>query len=346
VNRIVFTVLALSTVLVAAVPARADSSLSDAIAALKHARVYVAPDAEGATPETAKDLSSLLDDGDHIVIVMLPESAAPADDNLQPLIEQIEQGISGKHIVALAAGNSLADAGSNLLPNGVAKDQMNRASEAATSPQEALATFIGNMHDWLGQNPDAIATAARKVKAHDPSDGSGAVVIAALAAMGSLLCALGAFYVVRKKNQVTPPWDDFSDAPPDVQKQLRRVKELHGKITDPQARSLVEQVCGDTNEYYKSGSDRLDEDPVVSDLLRNLVGVLNSYLRVQNHIREGKQRYYLPENANEVLLRHLRAIGYFAEYIRSSVARNVAMELEGFQFNDDVLRYASTPDPE
>jgi hypothetical protein len=336
--RIVPAVLAVAVGLLVTTPAHADT-IDDAVANLKDAPVYVAPGTEGTNSETAKDITQQLNDNDQIVVVMLPADAAPTDGNIFPLIRHINSSIGGKKIVALSTGQLIAS-DSELLPPGTASDLMERAMRVSTSIAEAHKTFIRNVHIWVNQHPEAVTTPASRAQPKNDTSGGGLLWVGLI---GAVVTTAFAVYALFKRLTSPSRWDDFSSSPPDVRRELERVKEQRNKVRSPEMRELIDRVCRDTNTYYKRGHQHLKEDSVVTDLLKNLQGVLKSYLQVQTDIQENNKHFYLPDDANTVLSRHHKPVEDFAEYIRQSIRRGIAMDLEGFQFNADILNFTRSP---
>src|SRR3712207_6309047 len=82
-------------------PAQAQSTIDKAVAALKDAPVYVATDAEEDSSSTTDELTRQLNDGDNIVIVMLPEGSGDHDQ----LAGEVNEATGRKHIIGLSVGD-------------------------------------------------------------------------------------------------------------------------------------------------------------------------------------------------------------------------------------------------
>jgi hypothetical protein len=103
--RLALTVLVAVSIFMVATPAHADT-IDDAAAALKHASVYVATGADVDSSDTAGHLKKQLNDGDNVVIAMLP---ADAGDPVAAA-SKIEAATGHKYIVAVTIGNQTATA--------------------------------------------------------------------------------------------------------------------------------------------------------------------------------------------------------------------------------------------
>jgi hypothetical protein len=313
-----------------ATPAHADT-IDDAAAALKHASVYVATGADVDSSDTAGHLKKQLNDGDNVVIAMLP---ADAGDPVAAA-SKIEAATGHKYIVAVTIGNQTATA-SDVMDTDVTQDLMSRAASVSTSTTETMVTFIQNVHSWQAQHPKAKASNPASKK----DDGTALYVL-----VGVLVLLVGAAVVIiRILRPRVRQWDDFSSAPTDVRRKLQSIRSQREKITDPQMGLLVERICRDTNEYYRRSNTKFDEDSGVTDLLRNVGEVLRSYIQVQEDIRQGQSYYYAPDNPRDLLQQHYDGIADFAEFIRQGIRRGIALRLEDFSFNNDMLRTVRNPD--
>lgn len=132
----------------------------NAIEALKTSNVYVAPGTPGTSSSTLSELSSYLTPDDNIVLVMLPADAAN-DTDAQTIAKKISEGLSNQKTVGLAVGD-LVVGYSQILPKGVASDQMIYARSVSNSSTTALFTFSRNIKIWLNQHPQPTPTPSPK----------------------------------------------------------------------------------------------------------------------------------------------------------------------------------------
>jgi hypothetical protein len=156
-RRLIAVALGLFVALSVAIPASAATSVDTIVGALQKAPVFVVDGTEGTTSDTAAALTGKLDDGDNIVIVMLPADETLSVEDVNALAQKISNGLKDERIVGIAVGAQFAGAAS-MLPTGTANDLMNRADTVSTSSVETLITFIRNVHDWQRSNPDYIPT--------------------------------------------------------------------------------------------------------------------------------------------------------------------------------------------
>jgi len=131
--------------------------VSDAIEALQHSNVYVAPGTPGTNSETSDQLKTFLGSSDNIVLIMLPPDALTGTD-LTSIAQKISAGLDDRKTIGLAVGRDVIGF-SPILPTGIASDKMSRAKSVSNDPITALITFTQNVHLWLVDNPQPIPTA-------------------------------------------------------------------------------------------------------------------------------------------------------------------------------------------
>jgi hypothetical protein len=317
--------LALVIALLVAIPAHADNSLDDAVAALKDAPVYVAPGTEGTSPTTASDLMDLLRDGDNIAIVMLPASAGDPGS----AAGKIDQATGHKRIVAVSVDNNLA-ASSGIMPSGKAADLLARAVNVSTNPVETLQTFIRNVHSWQAQHPQAPASKpTQKDKGGPPL-----VPIILVVVLATVLGFFAARQLLQPRSYDTAEGPiRFQSSPDKVRDILRDIMERRAEVNDGELGSIIEQACQDTEQYFRRNSDPSKRDEDTTTFVNHLKGVRNvlvQYLDIQNN-----RRYY--DDPEGLMQQGYDAIDGFAAFVLQSNKRGRRDELTEFRVDTQIL---------
>lgn len=328
-------VFAVLVTLVAAAPAYAGAYLDEAVAALKSAPVFVAAGTEGTNPNTAIGLKGQLNDGDNIVIAMLPEKAASEFGGEAQTFAQLLDDVTGKqHIVIVSIGDDVA-ASTRLLPEGVAADQLNRAASVSTSTQETIVTFIRNVHSWQSAHPEEVAK--RQPESEKGEEIPWDLVILSCASLFSLISTLLVVVSVRRRGRRQPADPKIKLRSPDqLRDELRGILDRRAQIRDQALRETITRLVQDTEELFKRL--RANAKPAAVDEattnfeshLQSLLSVLDQYIDVQNN-----PRYY--EHPADALHDGREAIDGFAEYALNSARRAGRQNLTAFRVNTKIL---------
>jgi hypothetical protein len=318
------------TGLTLATPAQA-ATIDDAVAALKDAPVYVADGVSGTSPTTANELTAKLNDGDNIAIVMLP---ADAGDPSQ-LAAQIDQATGHKRVIGVSVGDQL-EAAAAVMPLGVAADLMSRAQSVSTSTIETLSTYIRNVHNWQDQHPHEQASKPTK-----KDDGLPLVlfVVVFLAALGSVVCVIGAIRKASRQPGAERVDAKFKASPDKVRDLLKSIMDLRPQVRDPDLVSIIETACQDTEEYFKRSATKgkeNDDTVVFTNHLQSVRGVLVQYIDIQTNPRFYEDRD-IPNNPQKLLRQGYDAVQGFAVFVEDSIRRGRRSELTAFQVDTKIL---------
>jgi hypothetical protein len=127
VNGTRMSLAGLATALLVLVPVQTasadDDYLNQVVDGLQQSSVFVDPGIPG-TDNTASELQGKLQEGDGIVLVMVPSTAKVSDPNA--FIHDLGEQLGNDDIIGLTIGDN-AYAYSTIMPKGVANDLMNRA---------------------------------------------------------------------------------------------------------------------------------------------------------------------------------------------------------------------------
>lgn len=310
--------------LVAVAAAQADNP-NKAAAALKRSSVYIAPGTPGTDSDTEGELSGLLNDGDNIAVVMLPDGAASGDPS--DFARSLNQKLGGKKIIGLMVGNQ-AVAYSALLPAGVADELMHSAANVSTNPVETLTTFIQNVHNWQAQNPAAVASKPAK-PAKKKSGGFPWWVLGVV--LGVAAIAVVAF-ATRAPKRGPVSGEEVVKFHSPVKSDLEQIADMRRSIRDPELRKLLTQVCTDVEAYFRKYCTNPEDDAgVFRRHLRDLRKVLEKYIDVQ----DSPARYY--DNPQRLMQSGYKAVEGFAQYILDSIRRGSRADLTEFQVKTDIL---------
>lgn len=130
--------------------------VANAVEALQHSSVYVAPGTPGTDQDTPNQLGVYLEPNGNIVLIMLPPEALTGTDILS-IARKISEGLNNEKIIGLAVGDNLIGY-STLLPSDLVTGFMSNARSVSNSPVTALFTFSRNVNLWLIQHPQPSPT--------------------------------------------------------------------------------------------------------------------------------------------------------------------------------------------
>lgn len=326
--RIIPAALCGLAVLAFATPASAVSYVDGAVAALKADPVFVAPGTEGTNVDTPAVLRDQLNEGDHILVVMLPSSAKGEIGN-DPVgfARQIDQALGGNHIIGLTVGDQ-AVAYSAALPAGEATDLMKRATSVSTTPSETLVTFIRNVHNWQRQHPEAVASQPPSKPGGFPWWGVGAF-------LGALIGLLIALIVQRRVASSDTEERPRLRSPNEVKDLLEQILQLRSQVNNQMVRSLITQIATDTEQYFERqrrfGGNLREDTATFQRHLQGLRDVLERYIDVQNN-----HRYF--DNPLQLMGSGVDAFQGFAEMVLNSIKRGNRKALTEYHVNTDILQ--------
>lgn len=303
--------------------------VDDAVDSLKQTPVYVAPDIEDSSSQTNQELSSLLNEGDNIAIVMLPQEAGDPTE----IAKDIQKALGGKRILAVSVGQEFAVSSSTHLSNEEARDLMHRASRIAANPIETMSAFVRNVHDWQIKHPEP--QPERKSKSSQ-SDGSINIFLPMIL-IGLVCGAVGARVLFGRNRQSSR--DPFEDSPEDVRKLLQEIASFARRISDGNMRMLVERVCVDVNEYYKRNATTGQADlKVFPDLLGEVKEVIDRYVVIQTDVANNRGYYYTPHDPKQLLNSGYESVEDFAERVAQSISNGMTKALEDFTLKVEILK--------
>lgn len=127
-----------------------------AVEALKTSNVYVYPNTPGTDYDTSAQLNAFLTPELNVVLVILPIEALNNTD-LLTLARNIAKGTNYQKTIGLAVGDQLISY-SQILPEGIATDLMERAKNVSNDKVTALVSFSRNVQLWNSRNPQPIST--------------------------------------------------------------------------------------------------------------------------------------------------------------------------------------------
>ncbi len=314
--------------LVVAWPASADN-VDKAVAALKHASVYIDPDAPGVNADTVSSLQDLLIQGDNVALVMLPAGDLNGTD-AATLASRIDAATGNKLIVGLVAGDQSA-ASSALLPKGIASDLMHSAANVSANPTDTLSSFVQYVHEWQSQHPKA--PASKPVAKSTRKSGSGfpwwiIVIGVAAGAVAGI-----AFFIHNRPQRDPVSGEEYVRFRSPVRDELERIANLRPSIQDQDLRVLLTQICTDVEAYFrKFSSNQAADASTFAHHLETVRKVLQKYVEVQND----PPRYY--DKPKEELLRSgYQAVDGFEKFVLDSIQRGSRAELTEFHVNTDIL---------
>lgn len=251
------------------------ASTDDVINALKHNSVYVAPGVTGTDKNTASELQQRLNDKDHVIIIMLPDTASATTDT-GLLLDKIDKATGGDKIIGLAVGDTIA-AQSSTMPAGTAGELMKRAETVSTNNVETLTTFIRNVHDWQTAHPEATAS-------QQPHSGpfttwvvpGGGIILAITLIISGVAIARKR---VHKKIR--------NNAPKDLKPLITRLLTTSKRVNDRRMTTAIGNVCKYTEAYFnRLHPDKRYNQAALDTFERHLesaIKVVDVYLDMQNN---------------------------------------------------------------
>jgi hypothetical protein len=307
--------------------AYAGDYISDAVEALKHTTVYVAPGTEGTDNYTSGKLQNMLRNDDNIVLVMFPAEAKLGTDAYS-IVKSLSEKLGNQRTIGLAVGREVVGFGP-LLPSGVAADMMKRADSVSNDPVTALATFAQNMHIWLAAHPQATATPRPTTTPSQDKQFPWFVIV--LVAVGVIIVAFVVITMRRKGEEETTERTRFT-APDQVRDMLSKILRERNDVNDEELRQTLYQMCVDIERYFKASSNDKDKDALFfRERLTEVKDILVKYIEIQENTR-----YYLePES---LLYRGKKSIKDFSTYVLDSIRRGNATNLLEFKVNTNILQ--------
>lgn len=319
--------------------AQAESYVDQAVAALQHSTVFVAEGTEQTDQNTTGILQSQLTSSDHIATVMLPASAMPgAGSSAYDVAQVIDNATGHQYILVVSIGSEIGTA-TQLLPAGVAADQLVRAQSVSTSTMESIGTFIRNIHSWQRAHPeDAIKPASSAGKTKQNKDGISWATTTLIAVVTMLIISVVST-LFRRRRSSTPADDSLSKVKLTVPKRIRdeldQIMSRRQNIADSSLREIITQMIRDTNEVFNRLSadapDQISLQAVEFEKhLQMLIEVIDEYVNAQE-----KPRYYV--NATEALQDGRESIKDYAEYVLNSARRAGRERLTQYNVNNKIL---------
>lgn len=305
-----------------AVPtAQAQTGVNEIAKALKDSPVYIASGVEGTNQDTAGQLASQLNGRDNLVLVMLPDNG---DSDPGATAKAIDKATGHKYIVGLSAGSELT-AASTIMPDEVARDLMQRAVDTGTNPAERLGTFVRNVHEWQGDNPNEPAS---KKKDED----SGSFLLTGILFLIAGFCLVVVF-LIRRQYPHAEQEVKLRASPGNVRDILRRIQDLVPEINDRRMRDVVIEAITDTEAYFKRSTDSSslsrDTDTFVNHL-NSVAKVLARYIDVQ-----GFPRYY--DDPQALMNKGFEAVKAFNDFVLQSIKDGRKSDLTQFNVDTDIL---------
>ncbi len=322
-SKVFFFVAVLSLLITQVV--NAGDYISDAVLALQHSSVYVAPATQGTDSYTSGKLQNMLRSDDNIVLIMLPADA-DSNTNIQTIVSTISEKLGNQRTIGLAVGDEVIGYGS-LLPSGVAADQMVRANSVSNDPVTALGTFAQNMHKWLDAHPQPTPTPLQS-----QSSPKGQLTWLIWPLVFAVAAVIAVTIATRYLNKQTSNERTHFIAPNQIKDLMATIAKEREQVKDSELSQMVYQLCLDIEKYFKTGSnDKRKDSLFFNERLTEVSEVLIKYLDVQGN----KRYYYEPET----LLRNGKeSIRDFASYVLDSIRRGNATDLLDFKVNTNILK--------
>ena len=302
--------------------------ISDAVAALQHASVYVAPDTEGTDKDTAGRLQTRLNKDDNIVLVMLPSSAeSELGADTTTIATRLSEELGNQKIIGLAVGNNVVGYAPDL-PAGVATDQMRRAKSVSNDPITALGTFAQNIHIWQSENREPSPPLVEL-----PEKGSSTWLVWLGIPIGiAVIMVVGLLFLSTSTSKQSGKERTRFKAPDQVRDLLEKIPSLRKQIKDRELSQRLYQMCLDIEKYFASNSSDIKRDATFfKDRLTSVVQVLTKYIDVQLY-----PNYY--EGSRAVLEKGKLSILDFADYVVVAIKRGHAAELSDYNVNTNILQ--------
>lgn len=306
------------------------------VEALRQSPVYVQPGTEGTNSDTAGVLLRQIQEGDYVVIVMLPADASlDTDEELQALARQIDESLGGQTIIGLSAGDQVI-AYSAILPAGEASDQMQRATTVSTNTSETMSTFIRNIHSLQVRIPEVVQLPPGSSPVQ-----TGSVPLAPIGfgfgLLGAIILAIALVAQRRRAKRLRNPVDSvkLKSAPNEVRDVLNQILKLRERITSREVRDILTLICQDTEAYFSRNSTRegvplRDDAEVFEDHLESLRNVVERYIDVQDNPRYFEQPKQLMEQGED-------ALNGFMEFALNNVRRGSRKELTSYTVDTKIL---------
>lgn len=313
-------------------PALADSPdnyLRVVVDELENSEVYIAPDAPNIGASTESELEEYVQDGDDIVLVVLPAEGFADIEDPVTFASQISDELGGDIIVGLSVGDE-AYAYSGLLPSGVAADLMHRAETTSMQNISTLQTFASNVRRWKDQHPEQLTTQPdQEVVISDESGNE--PILAGVLLLAALVAAGAAFLRKRSKHSVAVKavTDVYLL---EVRPLLDRLMTLRDRLNDPALKYALKACRDDTEAYFERyTSDRKNDAFIFKNNLELMISVMSKYLDVQQN-----PRYY--ENPTAELERGKLSAIDFAEFVLQSCREGSAIQLAEYTVNTQILQ--------
>ena len=303
----------------------ADDYLKTVVDGLQEKSVFVDPGVPGTDGNTSSGLESKLQDGDGVILVMVPSTAQISDPN--SFIQNLGEQLGNDDIIGLAIGDDTY-AYSAIMPKGVATDLMDRAESVSTSNEETLVTFTRNVHRYVAEYPSEVPTPA--VSGSDSSSGGfwiwgGVVAALVLAAVGTAIWRRRALGERRESIKLRA-------APEGPRRHLEEILDLRKQVEDPYLQQSILDCCRDLEKYFQRFSTNLSEDAIVfAGHLARVESVLRQYLDVQDN-----GRYY--PNPSDLLASGKQAIVDFGQYVLLSCQSGSKANLTSYTVKTQILR--------
>jgi len=357
-RRLIAVAFGLFVALSVAIPASAATSVDTIVGALQKAPVFVVDGTEGTTSDTAATLTGKLDDGDNIVIVMLPADETLSVEDVNALAQKISNGLKDERIVGISVGAQFAGAAS-ILPTGTANDLMNRADTVSTSSAETLITFIRNVHDWQRSNPDYMpAPTPGKAESASP-----VWPFVAIFAGITILIAIAWIVMVRKtarrriraRVHYTAPGNlnDPVKSMMNHREQLEDLKDVFWDDYNPQFNvvrkesiermsAAIDLVCRHTEAYFKMFPAEKKSADTISLFDKQLE---RAQQVVEKYVYACKNHEYV-EQPLDLMKRGHESIEGLSTVILSSIKKGNNDLLMGYKVNTNILSADSYRSPD
>ena len=316
--------------------------LADAVFALQHGSVYVAPNTEGTNSDTSGVLSGKLGpNSDNIVLVMFPASAeSELGASIDTIASRLSEMLGNQRIIGLSVGRKVVGF-APMLPAGVASDQMHRADSVSNDAMTALVTYVQNIRLWLRNNAHAPIPTPKPtptltpVPTPQPQKGGTEdytwvlwlvvpLGVITLFGMSLVLDTLSGKTTSSERTRFQAPTNQVGDL-------LTKIAQLRSQVQDEDLQQAITNLCKDTEKYFKKYcSDPQHDAKRFEEYLKGILEVLNKYLEVQN-----EQRYY--REPAKLLQTGKEAVKSFADYVLTSCQNGSEAKLMEFQVNSKIL---------
>ena len=299
--------------------------IAEAVAALQHTPVYVAPGTEGTDRDTTAKLQSRLTKDDNIVLVMLPASAEAELGTISTIVGRLSEALGDHRIIGLSVGKKVVGFAPSL-PAGTASDLMRRAESVSQDPLTALGTFVQNVHLWQVEHPPP----KPPVPFVPPKDTEIPWFPTVLTVPA--LAGYGIYWIIKRRmeNEEKKGKTRFN-APDKVGELLAQIARERWKLNDPELIQVTYQMCLDMEKYFSSFSkDKSRDARAFQDRLKEVSLVLEKYIEIQNN-----PRYY--KEPGEELNRGKESITGFSEYLLDSIQSGRQADLIDYTVNTNIL---------